>query len=205
MKKILLISASPNPGKQSTSRKLGEYACERLSVLFPNLAITRRDLSQSIPSPITPKNISAIVHGDSSTPEAAAHLKESNELSDELEAADQLIIATPLYNLFVPAGLKAYIDLIVRRDKTFRDTPSGPKPLLANRPVLVIITAGGPFLNSDNKFLTTYFKRTFGFIGIHDVTLIYAENQNMGEKSAKQGFIAAKHEIDAYANLDTQP
>lgn len=198
MKKALFISASLNPGAQSSSRVLGAYACDKLTSRFPSVTIIGRDLSENIPPPMTPQNITAIVNGDSSTPESAAHLKESDELSDELDSSDLIIIATPLYNLFVPAGLKAYIDLLIRKGKNFEDSPTGPKGLLNDRPLLVLLTCGGPLLESDKDYLTSYFKRTFGFIGVHNVSLIAAEKLNMGDELANKSIQAVKNEINNY-------
>lgn len=195
MTTTLLISASLNPGNQSDSRRLGEYACEQL----PQQQIKRRDLSQQLPPPLTCENLAAIVESDNSTPATAAHLQQADEVADEIAAADRIVIATPMYNLFIPAGLKAYIDLLIRRGKNFEDSPTGPQGLLTDRPLLVIITSGGPFQTIDRDFLHSYFKRTFGFIGIHQVELITAENLNMTEPLAQASLQAAQTAITTYA------
>ncbi len=45
-------------------------------------------------------------------------LIESDQLVDELIAADVLVIRAPLYNFGMPAALKAWIDQIVRPGRT---------------------------------------------------------------------------------------
>ncbi len=49
------------------------------------------------------------------SPAIRAVLKLSDELVDELLAADHIVIGTPVYNYNMPAVLKAYVDHIVRR------------------------------------------------------------------------------------------
>jgi FMN-dependent NADH-azoreductase len=44
----------------------------------------------------------------------------SDELVSELVEADEIIVATPMYNFAVPAALKAWIDHVVRAGKTLR-------------------------------------------------------------------------------------
>jgi FMN-dependent NADH-azoreductase len=144
---------------------------------------------------MTSANIAAIVNNDTSSPETATHLRQSDEIADELAAADRVVIATPMYNLFIPAGLKAYIDLLIRRGKNFEDSPTGPAGLLADRPLLVIVTAGGPCQAIDQDFLHSYFTRVFGFIGIHQVQLITADKLNMSESLINHSLEVARQHI----------
>src|ERR1700756_5285677 len=43
----------------------------------------------------------------------------SDELIDELNAAETVLIATPMYNFSVPSALKSWIDQVVRINRTF--------------------------------------------------------------------------------------
>ena len=76
-------------------------------------------------------------------------LIESDQLVDELIAADVLLIGAPLYNFGMPAALKAWIDQIVRPGRTV-DINEGNLlepyvPLLADRQrhALILSTRGG--------------------------------------------------------------
>ncbi len=72
-------------------------------------------------------------------------LAESDQLVDELIAADVLVIGTPLYNFGMPAALKAWIDQIVRPGRTVEvdesKLPDPYVPLLADRPRHAVIPA----------------------------------------------------------------
>ncbi len=64
----------------------------------------------------------------------------------ELEAADILLIATPMHNYGVPAAvLKAWVDQIVRIHRTFSSTPGGKVGRLRDRPARLIVASGGWF------------------------------------------------------------
>lgn len=57
----------------------------------------------------------------------------SNTLIAEIRAADIVVLGAPMYNLFIPSGLKAYIDHITRAGETFRYTEAGSVGLLTGR------------------------------------------------------------------------
>lgn len=59
------------------------------------------------------------------TPEMKEVLTLSNELVDELLAADHIAISTPVYNYNIPANLKSYVDHIVRKGRTLGATGEG--------------------------------------------------------------------------------
>ena len=69
-----------------------------------------------------------------------AVLTESDALVDEVIASDVLVLGVPLYNFGMPAGFKAWIDNIVRVDRTVAFDPNRPDdpylPLLNDRRVL---------------------------------------------------------------------
>jgi FMN-dependent NADH-azoreductase len=53
------------------------------------------------------------------TPELSQALKISDELVEEFIAADRYVFGVPMYNFSVPSTFKAYIDQIVRVNRTF--------------------------------------------------------------------------------------
>ena len=65
---------------------------------------------------------------------------------DELLAADVVVIGAPMWNLSIPASLKAWIDLIVREERTFAFTPQGVAPLVPpGKRVYVFSARGGSY------------------------------------------------------------
>ncbi|MEC8091369.1 MAG: NAD(P)H-dependent oxidoreductase, partial [Pseudomonadota bacterium] len=96
----------------------------------------------------------------------------SDALVAELQAADDIVIATPMYNFSVPAALKAWIDLICRDKITFTYENDVSRGLLSNKQATVIITSGGTVAGTDIDYATGYIRHILEFIGVKDVTII---------------------------------
>lgn len=103
-------------------------------------------------------------------------LRFSDQLINEVKAADVLVLAVPIYNFGIPAALKAWIDLVARARETFRYTEQGPIGLLENKKVYLVMASGGVPLESDVDFASNYLKFFMQFIGISDVTLVNANH-----------------------------
>ncbi|MCB2426537.1 FMN-dependent NADH-azoreductase [Methylophaga pinxianii] len=112
----------------------------------------------------------------------------SDQLINELKAADIVVMAVPIYNFGIPAALKAWIDLVARARETFRYTENGPVGLLENKKVYLVMASGGVPLESEVDFASQYLKFFMQFIGISDVTLVnanhYFEQPDSSEKLA---------------------
>ena len=97
-------------------------------------------------------------------------------------AADEIVISTPMYNFNVPAVLKAWIDHIVRLNKTFSFGPEGLKGLAAEKKLTVIIASGSEYTSGSPmesyNLEGPYFKVVFGFIGITDINIVHAGGTN---------------------------
>ncbi|SHG87995.1 FMN-dependent NADH-azoreductase [Cognatishimia maritima] len=101
-----------------------------------------------------------------------AILSQSDILVAEVQAADTIVIGTPIYNFSVPAVLKAWIDQIARAGVTFRYTENGPEGLLSGKSVIVAVASGGVKIGTDYDFATPYLKFALGFLGITDVRFV---------------------------------
>ena len=96
-----------------------------------------------------------------------------NELTEQFLAADKVVIVNPLWNLFLPASLKAWIDTVMVAGKTFRYTENGPEGLAKGKKLLHLQANGGVYQLQDPA--STYVKSIFGFIGVEDITQIEVE------------------------------
>jgi FMN-dependent NADH-azoreductase len=90
-----------------------------------------------------------------------------------LAVADRVLISTPMWNFGIPYKLKQYIDLIMQPGLTFSFDPNrGYRPLLQNRPTLVILASGGDFVTGMNRgrtdMATPYLRDVLRFIGLSD-------------------------------------
>ncbi len=100
----------------------------------------------------------------------------------EFAEADKYVIAEPIWNLGIPAILKAYIDSVAIGGITFRYTEKGPEGLCLNKKALNIITRGGDYsseFRSSIEMADKYLRNIFGFMGITDFTTIAADKLDM--------------------------
>lgn len=167
--KILHIDCSPRP--VSHSRRLSAAIVARLRARHPDATIVRRDLGRD-PLPHADPGYAAAL----SSPEALAAglasgaARLSEQLIQELEAADILVIGTPMNNFAVPSVLKAWIDQILRIGRTFSSSAAGKTGLLRDRPVFIGIASGGVFTGeraNQPDFLTPYLRAALGCIGLN--------------------------------------
>ena len=96
---------------------------------------------------------------------------------DFLEA-DKYILAEPIWNLGIPAILKAYIDYIVVKGITFTYGAQGAIGLCKNKKAVNIISRGGDYSSEPVMSLEMadkYLRNIFGFMGITDFTTVAAD------------------------------
>ncbi len=93
----------------------------------------------------------------------------SEQLIREVEAADVIVIGTPMHNLTIPSVLKAWIDQILRVGRTMKSTPTGKVGMLRDRPVFIGVASGGFFTGeraNQPDFLTPYLSLALSSIGL---------------------------------------
>jgi len=142
-------------------------------------------------------------HSGELTPARARALAISDRFVDELLAADVLVLAAPMWNLSIPASLKAWIDMIVREGRTFAFTAGGVAPLVPpGKRVFVFSARGGAYPAgspmSALDFQEPYLRAILGIIGLTQIEFISAECQSESPEAAAESLAHAEHAI---ANL----
>jgi len=163
----------------SHSRALADAFENAWAARFPGADIVRRDL---VANPIGHIHETTIAGFYTPAEKLDGKLKDAVALSDqligEINAADTILIATPMYNFTVPSALKSWIDQIVRINRTFSYDGTNFAGLVKARRVVVVAAFGaggyGDAL-AGADFVTPYLKFLFGFLGVSDVTVIPAE------------------------------
>ncbi len=119
----------------------------------------------------------------------------------QVEAADTIVIAAPMYNFSIPSTLKAWIDHLARAGRTFRYSETGPVGLLTGKKVYVVSARGGLHAGQPSDIVEPYLRVVLGFLGLTDITFVNAEGLAMGAEPAAKGLAAARTAIADLAQL----
>lgn len=178
---ILVIKSSVF-GDNGNSSALVNAQVDALKAQHPQATVVVRDLSTDPVPHLDGERVSAFfTPPEQRSDEQQAVDAFSLALIEEVKAADHIVLGLPMYNFGIPSQLKSWIDHVARAGITFRYTENGPLGLLDDKPVTVLAARGGLYAGTDNDTVTPYIKLFFGFIGITDVTFVYAEGLNMGD------------------------
>src|SRR3984957_11687112 len=139
--KLLRIDSSARAA--SVTRQLTARAAEEWKKNHPDGEVIARDLSAIQIPPITDDWGATRIEASAMTPAQRSYLSTSDQLIEELRAADTIVIGAPMYNFSISSSLKAWIDQIVRIGKTLGYGPEGPRGLLEMKNVIVITAPGG--------------------------------------------------------------
>ncbi|MDD1967449.1 FMN-dependent NADH-azoreductase [Pseudomonas putida] len=187
MSRVLVIESSARQ-QDSVSRQLTQQFISQWRGAHPADEITVRDLAVKQ----VPHLDSELLGGwmkpqDQRSAVEQAALERSNELTDELVAADVVVLAAPMYNFAIPSTLKSWFDHVLRAGVTFKYGDTGPQGLLTGKRAYVLTARGGIYAGSSLDHQEPYLRQVLGFVGIHDVTFIHAEGLNMGGDFSQKG------------------
>ncbi len=178
MPTLLRVDSSPM-FQTSVSRQLTEEFVRRWRALHPDGRVISRDLNQTQLAPVTAQWIAAAyTPKESLTSEQKCILELSDTLIAELEEADEYVIGVPMHNFSIPSTAKLWIDLVVRRGKTFTYAEGRPGGLLRGKRATFLVASGGKYdagtaLASFN-FIEPYLRAVFAFLGVTETTFINA-------------------------------
>jgi FMN-dependent NADH-azoreductase len=176
--KILQIISSPR-GEASQTIKLSEAIIKKLIAKTDNSSIMVRNL---IVNPL-PYIIDGHIKSFNTPPENRSSeqldaIKLSDQIIEEIKAADVIVIGAPMYNFGIPAVLKSWIDHLARAGIAFTYTAEGPVGLIQGKKVYLAIGSGGVYSEGDYKsidFIEPYLRTSLGFFGMTDVTAFRIE------------------------------
>ncbi|WP_332854213.1 FMN-dependent NADH-azoreductase [Duganella sp. S19_KUP01_CR8] len=192
----------------SHTRRLSSRFVALWRAAHPDDTVIYRDLGALPPQHVTGDWIhAAFTKPEQRLPWMHAVLEESDQLIDELCAADLVVAGVPMYNFNVPAQFKAYIDNIVRVGRTFgfdRSRAGAPYwPLLdQHRKSFVILSSRGDYgygqdqrlahMNHVEPSITT----ALGYIGITDVHGAAIEYDEFGDERLQASIVAAESHVE---------
>ncbi len=201
MPTLLHIDSSPMV-ETGVTRRLTAYFAECWRAQNPTGRVIRRDVGTAPPPHPDARTLEAIGKDDADrTDEDRRAAALSDRLLEELEAADVIVIGSPMYNFSVTSGLKAWFDLVSRPGRTFRYTADGVEGMLRDKQVVVLTGRGGFYARdaagAAQDHQAGLVRTFFAFLGLEDVRFIHAEGQGIGPETAAAEESAARGAVEA--------
>jgi FMN-dependent NADH-azoreductase len=198
---ILQVNSSARPfenGQGSHSARLAGELVERLQSADAGATLTVRDLARNPHPALDESALGALFTPEEQrTPEQAARVALDDALIAEIQAADVVVLAVPMYNFGITSQLKNWIDAIARARVTFRYGANGAEGLLTGKKVYAVMTRGGVYAGSAADSQTPYLRSVLAFLGMTDVEFVYAEGMAMGPEAEAAGLDNARTQIAA--------
>jgi FMN-dependent NADH-azoreductase len=174
----------------SHSRAIADIVEQEWRNAHPTESVTRRHVGVD-PVPATAW-ATAVFAGrtppESRSAEQRAALALAGTLTDELVAADALLIAAPLYNFGVSQHFKAWVDMVITDPRM----AAGTEPILAGKPAVLVTVRGGNYRPGTPRdgwdHATGWMRRVLADVWQLDLELVEAEFTNVGVNPALDQF-----------------
>lgn len=181
---ILHVCANPKPVEQSVSKQLAARFFGKLLELNPDVELNNIDLYQDKPPYYSNDLFRRMwmpvfdpVYEPSKAEEAAMNYAQKQ--IDELKKADVLVLTMPMWNFSAPGVMKAWMDQVLAPGLMFEISENGPKPLHNITSIVLLVASGGVYKEGDERdALTRQVTAAFGFIGVTDIRIAWADGQN---------------------------
>ncbi|WOF73513.1 NAD(P)H-dependent oxidoreductase [Parvibaculaceae bacterium PLY_AMNH_Bact1] len=209
MPTLLRIDASARHAR-SLTRMMSDHFLQTWHRTASDLKVIERDVGLHPPTPISEDWIdAAFTSADQRTSEQMAELETSDRLIAEIDRSDIILMATPMYNYGLPASLKAWVDQVVRVDKTFTfDLSRGDQPLepIFSGKTLVLLTAAGEFgfgpggINAGADHLVPHIRTISKYLGtdsLHHIGIEYQEFADHRFEKSKSDAMARVEKLAA--------
>lgn len=194
---ILQINSSARR-QGSESAQLAERIVGRLRAQHPEASHVLRDLAAD-PQPVLDEATLQALFTPAAerSPAQQARVALDDRAIRELQQADVLVLAVPMYNFGITAQLKHWIDAIARAGVTFRYTEHGPEGLLKGKTVYVALSRGGRYRGTELDTQVPYLRTVLGFLGMTEVHFVYAEGMAMGDEQARAARADAQRQLES--------
>ena len=204
MSKTLLVSYTPRH-ESNTAKLIDTF----INSIKNKTEITHLDLVKSPPSLLLEENLNGLLKRNFFDQELTETenevVKTADALTQQLLDSDRIVLAFPMFNFSMPATVKAWIDLVVQRDKTFVVTEEGEyQGLCHDKKGLILMTTGAdyslePMIAMEHA--GSLAMACLGFMGIES-DIISAQGLNQYEDKAEQIVMKTQQELESYLNTN---
>jgi FMN-dependent NADH-azoreductase len=182
---ILHVCANPKPTEESVSKQLAAKFFGKVIELRPDAELVNVDLYDEKPPFYTYelyKRAWNPVFNEDYTPTKPEEMaiNYATKQAENFNAADVVVLTMPMWNCTIPAIMKAWMDQVLNPGLTFSiDAEEGVKPLHKVKSIVLLVASGGVYKEGDERdALSTQVRSAFGFIGIDDIEIVWADGQN---------------------------
>ena len=172
MSKLLYIKANIKNEGESRTFKVSDSFVEEYKKNNPKDEVIVLDLYKENIDFLRPEDLGKVFGPKDDESRKNTILKYAYQFAE----ADKYVIAAPMWNLGIPAILKAYIDYVSVTGITFKYTENGPVGLLKNKKAVHIVSRGGEYANAPYEMGDKYLRTILGFFGISEIETIAVEN-----------------------------
>jgi FMN-dependent NADH-azoreductase len=178
--KTLVVKYLPR-GDRSHTKKLLEAFLDSVQ----GTEIEQLDLCEDVPDLFLPERLACYIQRDYLGQELSAEQKElfatMDRMSDQLVAADAVVLATPMHNFSFPAVVKAWFDSVMLKGKTWGAGEEGFFGMMTGKRALMLMASGGVW-KDDLAFMEhgeSLANVEFSFMGYNPVETVRAAGMNM--------------------------
>jgi FMN-dependent NADH-azoreductase len=182
---VLHVCANPKPTEESVSKQLAAAFFGKLIELRPEVELVNVDLYDEKPPFVSNEFFRRAWHPvfDETYEPSKVEEMAFNYASKQAELfnqADVLVLTMPMWNFTVPAIMKAWVDQVLTPGLTFSlSREEGVKPLHKIKSIVLLVASGGVYKEDDVRdALSPQIRAAFGFVGIDDFEIVWAEGQN---------------------------
>jgi FMN-dependent NADH-azoreductase len=182
--KILHVIADPLAPDNAVNKRVARAFFNTLNEIAPEIDVDTYDLYAAPPPFINSPIIQFLWYppgagGFEPTPEDHSASQFIREQCARLVAADILVLTAPVWNYGVPAIMKAWIDIMIAPNHTFRIGPGGPEPLHRVREFFIFLSSGGTLSRHNARDgLINQLSAAFEYIGITEPRIVWADGQD---------------------------
>ena len=199
MTQILVLNSSAN-GPASVSHQLADELVGELRKREPEITVVERDLGHEPAPHFRVDEVAALRRGEREGDALVAVHTRADAYLAEVQAADVLVIGSPMYNFGISSPLKAWFDHIIRAGLTFSYGATGPQGLLQGKRAIVVESRGGIYSQGPAQAMDhqePHLRTLLGFVGITDVSFVRAEGMDMGPEARDAGLATARSQFAA--------
>lgn len=187
MSKVLVIYAHPETAKGSSTHELYKHFINSYVQKNPQDEIIMHNVSEYMPLPLNKIAISIYNKNLAKSTLNADEIRFNDARQkwiNEFVNADKYVFVNPMYNLFIPAEMKSYIDIVMQAHATFHYDETGKTVGdLHNKKIIHLQSSGGIYHNGDtNEHVEDlgdkYLRMMLNLMGIKDYQGIFAEDMD---------------------------